>query len=73
MKISPFLILWHVSDTKIANELFARISEINATFTAEPGKIYTKINGKLTAGIAKIKAYDDFEVFSITQYHYDET
>src|SRR5436309_15252576 len=44
--------------TKISNEVTTRLSEINASFTAELGKINTELNSKLTAEIENFKASD---------------
>src|SRR5262249_45646666 len=45
-------------NTKIANELSARLSEVNSTFTAELGRINNDLNNKLNeevnAGFGKI-------------------
>ncbi|GES95644.1 hypothetical protein GLOIN_2v1708658 [Rhizophagus clarus] len=49
-------------NTKIANELSARISEINSTFTAELGKN----NNKLTAEIKKLQV--DFDQLSVANH-----
>ena len=34
------------ANIKIANDISTRISEVNPSFTAELGRIYTEINGK---------------------------
>ncbi|GBC13409.1 hypothetical protein GLOIN_2v1787821 [Rhizophagus irregularis DAOM 181602=DAOM 197198] len=43
-------------NTKISNEVTTRLSEINASFTAEFGRINTKLNNKLTAEIEIFRA-----------------
>ena len=45
-------------NTKISNEVTTRLSEINASFTAELGKINTELNSKLTTEIKNFKARD---------------
>src|SRR2546430_573721 len=45
-------------NTKISNEVTTRLSEINASSTAELGKINTELNSKLTAEIEKFNARD---------------
>src|SRR5438067_10562525 len=45
-------------NTKITNELSARLSEVNSTFTAEIGRINNDLNNKLTAEIGNFKARD---------------
>ncbi|CAG8724397.1 10621_t:CDS:2, partial [Gigaspora margarita] len=45
-------------NTKITNELTARLFEINSSFTVELGKINTKLNDKLTVEIKKINSRD---------------
>ncbi|GBB96078.1 hypothetical protein RclHR1_02680012 [Rhizophagus clarus] len=45
-------------NTKIANELSARLSEVNSTFTAELVRNNNELNKKLTAEIAKINSRD---------------
>ncbi len=35
------------------------MSEVNSIFTAELGRKYAEINGKVTAEIEKIKAHDE--------------
>ncbi|RIA97794.1 hypothetical protein C1645_732186 [Glomus cerebriforme] len=53
-----------VYDTKIANEFSKHLSEINASFTAELGRIYTELNNKLTAEIAKINTCEAEELIA---------
>ncbi|RIA83669.1 hypothetical protein C1645_833456 [Glomus cerebriforme] len=43
-------------NTKISNEVTTCLSEINASFTAELGRINTELNNKLTAEIEIFKA-----------------
>src|SRR5437764_14714136 len=45
-------------NTKISNEITTHLSEINASFTVELGRINTELNGKLTAEIENFKACD---------------
>src|SRR5438477_119237 len=45
-------------NTKITNELSARLSEVNSTFTAEIGRINNDLNNKLTGEIKKIHLCD---------------
>ena len=45
-------------NTKIANELSARLSEVNSTFTVELGRINNDFNNKLTREIKKIHSRD---------------
>ncbi|RGB29579.1 hypothetical protein C1646_672364 [Rhizophagus diaphanus] len=45
-------------DIKISNEVTTCLSEINASFTAELGRINTELNNKLTAEIEIFKARD---------------
>ena len=45
-------------NTKITNELSARLSKINSSFTAEHGRFNNELNKKLTKEIAKINSRD---------------
>jgi hypothetical protein len=47
-----------ILNTKIANELSARLSEVNSTFTAELVRNNNELNKKLTGEIAKINSRD---------------
>ena len=45
-------------NTKISNEVTTRLSEINASFTAELGRINTELKNKLFTEIEIFKAHD---------------